>query len=307
MTHQKGKFISPRTLEFERVDEMKSRNNRSGFTLIELLVVIAIIAILAAILFPVFAQAKMAAKKTADLSNLKQIATSIAMYTSDYDDYYPFASFCPVATILSPHEVRWSSSLVLGPYIKNTSIFSTPGDLQMTYSSTSLLPTGRNLLARTNSYVVNSLLPTWAGSGIFPPAEDMRNDYLGVFPAGPTTTSLTGIGVTPSSTTAIANPADVIMLAGGAQEAAIRYGITPTATNGPNTESWYDLYDGMDLKDRVNGTVNGVANAKMKSAWEKFNGVSNFAFPDGHAKSMSPKALKTGPYLDPRRFIRDAQ
>ena len=35
-----------------------------AFTLIELLVVIAIIAILAAILFPVFAQAKAAAKKT---------------------------------------------------------------------------------------------------------------------------------------------------------------------------------------------------------------------------------------------------
>jgi prepilin-type N-terminal cleavage/methylation domain-containing protein len=46
--------------------------NRKGFTLIELLVVIAIIAILAAILFPVFAQAKVAAKKTSDLSNLKQ-------------------------------------------------------------------------------------------------------------------------------------------------------------------------------------------------------------------------------------------
>ena len=39
--------------------------NRKAFTLIELLVVIAIIAILAAILFPVFAQAKAAAKKTA--------------------------------------------------------------------------------------------------------------------------------------------------------------------------------------------------------------------------------------------------
>jgi len=40
-----------------------------AFTLIELLVVIAIIAILAAILFPVFAQAKEAAKKTSCLSN----------------------------------------------------------------------------------------------------------------------------------------------------------------------------------------------------------------------------------------------
>ncbi len=44
--------------------------NRRAFTLIELLVVIAIIAILAAILFPVFAQAKLADKKTVDLSNL---------------------------------------------------------------------------------------------------------------------------------------------------------------------------------------------------------------------------------------------
>ncbi|HEU4752804.1 MAG TPA: prepilin-type N-terminal cleavage/methylation domain-containing protein, partial [Armatimonadota bacterium] len=58
-----------------------------GFTLIELLVVIAIIAILAAILFPVFAQAKVAAKKTADLSNLKQIGTSVFLYAGDNDDF----------------------------------------------------------------------------------------------------------------------------------------------------------------------------------------------------------------------------
>ena len=59
---------------------------KRAFTLIELLVVIAIIAILAAILFPVFAQAKNAAKKTQSLSNLMQIATAWTLYSADYDD-----------------------------------------------------------------------------------------------------------------------------------------------------------------------------------------------------------------------------
>jgi prepilin-type N-terminal cleavage/methylation domain-containing protein len=62
---------------------------RHAFTLIELLVVIAIIAILAAILFPVFAQAKAAAKKAACLSNLKQIGLAVGFYQNDYDDSYP--------------------------------------------------------------------------------------------------------------------------------------------------------------------------------------------------------------------------
>ena len=61
-------------------------HSRRGFTLIELLVVIAIIAVLAAILFPVFAQAKSAAKKTSSLSNLKQIGLAWTMYAGDYDE-----------------------------------------------------------------------------------------------------------------------------------------------------------------------------------------------------------------------------
>ena len=65
---------------------------KKAFTLIELLVVIAIIAILAAILFPVFAQAKEAAKKTSDLSNVKQLGTGVAIYLSDNDDLFPLQS-----------------------------------------------------------------------------------------------------------------------------------------------------------------------------------------------------------------------
>ena len=56
-----------------------------AFTLIELLVVIAIIAILAAILFPVFAQAKAAAKKAVCLSNEKQLGIASMLYMTDND------------------------------------------------------------------------------------------------------------------------------------------------------------------------------------------------------------------------------
>ncbi|RYG30352.1 prepilin-type N-terminal cleavage/methylation domain-containing protein [bacterium] len=87
-----------------------------AFTLIELLVVIAIIAILAAILFPVFAQAKLAAKKTADLSNLKQNMTATLIYSNDADD-----SIAPTIE----YEAYVFAARTL-PYTKNRDIFKNP-------------------------------------------------------------------------------------------------------------------------------------------------------------------------------------
>src|SRR5690349_16693995 len=92
---------------------------KKAFTLIELLVVIAIIAILAAILFPVFAQAKMAAKKTVEIAHVKQFGTAHFMYSADYDDVFALArTYGP--------DVDSIHSLSVYPYVKNYQIYVTP-------------------------------------------------------------------------------------------------------------------------------------------------------------------------------------
>jgi hypothetical protein len=42
-----------------------------------------------AVLFPVFAQAKYAAKKTAGISRIKQLGLALTIYQTDFDDVYP--------------------------------------------------------------------------------------------------------------------------------------------------------------------------------------------------------------------------
>lgn len=103
---------------------MMNQRNRA-FTLIELLVVIAIIAILAAILFPVFAQAKTAAKKTASISNVKQQLTGQLLYATDYDDIFPLAMVQDDTVNPLHYDVTWVKNVQ--SYIKNLDLFVSPG------------------------------------------------------------------------------------------------------------------------------------------------------------------------------------
>lgn len=110
-----------------RSSSNRAASHRGGFTLIELLVVIAIIAILAAILFPVFARAREAARATSCKSNLKQIGLAVNMYKQDYDESMPFLVNGSGWTW---SDTNWVNATYWGvfyvPYTKNQQIFACP-------------------------------------------------------------------------------------------------------------------------------------------------------------------------------------
>lgn len=126
---------------------------RKAFTLIELLVVIAIIAILAAILFPVFAQAKEAAKKTSAISNQKQNGTAMVIYSTDNDDLLPHSLIkssagpwqfnllaeVPVdwrltaAATHARHSIYWANTIQ--PYMKNRDLLGISDGAKATHAA----------------------------------------------------------------------------------------------------------------------------------------------------------------------------
>ncbi len=109
---------------YRRLTYSAGEGPQQAFTLVELLVVIAIISVLAGLLFPVFARSREKARLSTCTSNLRQIGQAIVMYTTDYDDSFPFAG-----TVLDPSEGVVDApplKVVLAPYVKNDQIWYCP-------------------------------------------------------------------------------------------------------------------------------------------------------------------------------------
>jgi prepilin-type N-terminal cleavage/methylation domain-containing protein len=254
---------------------MEAIIKRNAFTLIELLVVIAIIAILAAILFPVFAQAKAAAKKTADLSNVKQMGTSIAIYQGDNDDLNPlqsgkqdstgvwgfnYSKYVPynwAAAPSNPARIPFSQTFFMNsiqPYTKSYDIAVIPGAPNTEYQPGTAIVVG--LKKYSTSYGYNGLLSAYSSSSVVNPAMlPVLTDANG-FAAG------LGWG--------FANPALTCSTPGGSCNyipgTVLASGATQCATGNGSTSSMYVTYP-----------------TSATSYWVYSEG-ENFSMADTHAK-----------------------
>jgi len=103
------------------------RRRRAGFTLVELLVVIGIIVVLVAILLPAVSSARERAKRTACLSNLRQIGTGMMMYANTFRGKYPNGN--PKQTASSYTETNKVLTYLANQFLgKSAAVFHCPSD-----------------------------------------------------------------------------------------------------------------------------------------------------------------------------------
>ena len=105
------------------------------------------------IFFPVFAQAKAAAKKTADLSNQKQLATGHLIYTNDSDDNamaFPYAGRWSAPSYQAREKGPWWTDRML-PYTKSRALYSNPGNTDTLYDTTGYWKPGAVSATDTNT------------------------------------------------------------------------------------------------------------------------------------------------------------
>jgi len=256
---------------------------RKGFTLIELLVVIAIIAILAAILFPVFAQAKLAAKKTNDLSQNKQLGLASLMYSGDYDDdamAFPYAgtwsTSCPGCSWgVYPAGTQVESALMgpwwsdrLQPYVKAKGIFADPSNQDTVYKCVGYWLPGATSYAE-NLQLLADIKAGQPAPGVYRTTYTYNEfvSHADADPFKPGAASMTGIP----------QPASTVLL-GPSDSWFNRSSCQNNGTTNTIDYDWdvsqggfgYELWGG----DAVGSNL---ANAG-------YNGGANFAYTDGHAK-----------------------
>lgn len=103
-----------------------------AFTLIELLVVISIIALLVAILLPALGSARIAAHKTASLSNLRQIAVATMAYANGNRESLPYLNRAKIHNGSWTFQwalanTLWPGQLVTEGYVSTSKVFWAPG------------------------------------------------------------------------------------------------------------------------------------------------------------------------------------
>lgn len=268
--------------------------NRRAFTLIELLVVIAIIAILAAILFPVFAQAKMAAKKTTCLSNEKQAALGLLMYSGDSDDRFPMSEYGDNSSAAAPH-ITWTTSVF--PYVKNGDQLTDPvtGNKVCTgkdglFKDPAGPPISLTDVSKEGYYFGVSRLICAANYGVLPPDQILPSMSQTEIDAPADKVLIAEKGVNSSNWNFPwfvdwqFQYIDSIASTPGNASTVYRDGDTSWNPNSPLYSPWYDT-----------DCIAGVSNDKWECAAHpryRYNFNSVFAFADGHTKSIPRGGLK---------------
>lgn len=250
---------------------------KKGFTLIELLVVIAIIAILAAILFPVFAQAKEAAKKTSCLNNTKQMATALYIYAQDNEDTLSQTSWENDSA--HPYQVHWT--YLLQPYIKNWNIFVCPSDSR-TVKPRVKCPNG------TSDFGKLPMVCDWqAPEYSFIPSYNAipAHDWI------------------PVTLTSFESPADQILVAERRDKLdngtviGAHKGMSGFEPSQPCPNQNYRKVTATEAMQHAKNDTNDKFDI-VRVKWDRHTGGANYCFADGHAKNA-----KLGQTLQPDRYL----
>jgi prepilin-type N-terminal cleavage/methylation domain-containing protein/prepilin-type processing-associated H-X9-DG protein len=248
-----------------------------AFTLIELLVVIAIIAILAAILFPVFAQAKEAAKKTSCLSNDKQMATALFMYAADNEDTLCQTSW--ESDSAHPYQVHWS--FLVQPYIKTFDMFRCASDSAPVKPK---VPCANGDAGLGKEPMVCDWIPTKGYSYIPNYNAIPAHDWLPV----PMTTFLSPadtILVTEKRDTKDAGDAHKGLSGFLPSQPCPNWTLVPYAGKNPGA-GMYSYTDSALVKQLQPTATKADYKAVdvLRVAWDRHTGGANYSYADGHAK-----------------------